>query len=70
MNRILLITTATVGLVVGGVYAAVTKMIMRAARALIESNQRAVAATQTAAAGPSDGDDPYVEKAKLPARIR
>jgi hypothetical protein len=73
MNRILLITSATVGLVVGAVYAAITKMLVRAAKALIESNQRAV----TAAAETSNDDVSSTErqfsesqKVKLPARIR
>lgn len=80
MDKILLISSAAVGFVFGAVYAAVAKMLVQAAKAIINANQRVVQTEKAKANGherherterpTAKASQKAAEKAKLPARIK
>lgn len=74
MDRILLISSAAVGFVFGAVYAAVTKMLVQAAKAIISANQKIDQLEgNTKKNGQERDNKPHhktTEKAKLPARVK
>jgi len=75
MDKILLISSAAFGFVFGAVYAAVTKMLVQAAKAIISANQKidqSDRATAKKNGQERDGKPQHraSEKAKLPARVK
>ena len=74
MDKILLISTAALGFVFGAVYAAVTKMLVQAANAIISANQKIEDLEGTTKKNGHERDGKpqpkSSEKAKLPARVK
>jgi hypothetical protein len=81
MDKIFLISSAAVGFVFGAVYAAVAKMLVQVAKAIISANQRVIQTEKAKANGHEAPERASTktahktshkasEKAKLPARIK
>lgn len=73
MDRIFLITSAAVGFVVGAVYAAIAKMVVQTAKAVVRANQQIVQAEKARTEGRQQQRhhaEKAPDKVKLPARVK
>jgi F0F1-type ATP synthase membrane subunit b/b' len=67
MDKIFLISSAALGFVFGAFYAAIAKMIAKAAKAILTANQKVIQAERPKATA---AREKFPEKVKLPARVK